>query len=190
MPFRVPGEDDFNGQGFGTLKADEYRVRIKSYKVKEGAENVSQYNPEGKPTVWYTLEPLSLANFPDDPMLDTEDQPINPDKTLIFFFSPYSMGLKPVVSKSRKFFASAMQIPNEQPVEFDSEKALYDTLVGRELIVAVGINKKGKNEITDSRPVPIRRSARQSQPEPPADSAVAAATEILGATPLEGEDAF
>jgi hypothetical protein len=179
--FRVPGPDEFQGQSdFGTLRADEYRVKVKSYTVKKGADNISQYNPKGDPTVWYTLQPLHIEGADDEPMLDVKGQPINPEKTLLFFFSPYKMGLKPVVSKSRKFFASAMGIEVETPVEFDSEEALYDALVGKELIVTVS-STDGKNKITDSRMV--RRRKQTAQPD-----AVAAAVATFDTKPVESSE--
>lgn len=185
MPFRVPGIDDFAGQSsFGVLAAEDYRVKIKSYIVKSGTENISQYNPKGDPTVWYTLEPLEVDGAPEEELLGTDGQPVSDDKTLLFFFSPYKLGLKPQVSKSRKFFAAAMGIAVETPVEFDSEKELYDALIGKELVVTVGV-KNDKNIILDSRAV-RRRKQRDAVPV----DVVAAATEILGATALEGEDEF
>jgi len=188
VPFRVPGPDDFGGRdSFGVLAAEDYKVKVKSYTVKQGAENVSQYNPKGEPTVWYTLEPLEIDGDPDAELLGTDGQPVSDDKTLLFFFSPYKLGLKPQVSKSRKFFAAAMNVAVETPVEFEDEKALYDALVGKELIVSVGV-KNDKNVITDSRPV--RRRKQRSETPAPDTNAVAVAAEILGATPLEGEDEF
>jgi hypothetical protein len=189
--FRVPGPDDFQGQDtFGVLPQEEYRVRIKSYTVRKGAENVSQYNPKGNPTVWYTLEPLFVEAEPDEPLLDVSGQPINPQKTLLYFFSPYSMGLKPQVSHSRRFFAAAMGIDVEQPVEFESEEALYDALVGKELIVQVKV-KDGKNIVDKTASRMVRRRKQTAQPD-----AVAAAVATFDTKPVEatedetGDDPF
>lgn len=160
MPYRVPGPDEFIGNDFGLLAEDEYRVRIASYEMKSGAIVTNQYNPDGSLRIWFTLEPLAIEGDDDAVLVDPDGKEVSEDKTLIFFFDPSRLGLKPVVSKNRKFFAAAMGIPVEQPVSFDSEEDMARTLVGKELVASV-IIKNGKNNISDTRP--IRTRVRKSR---------------------------
>jgi hypothetical protein len=168
MGFRVPGPDEFSGDGFGTLAADDYRCRIASYQMKQGAEVTNQYNLKGELRIWFTLEPLHIEGDEEAEMLDAvTNEPVKDDKTLLFFFDPSRLGLKPVVSKNRKFFAAAMGIPVEQPVEFDTVEDLAKALVGKEIVAAVEITASGKNKIADVRPVRQRqRRARGTESTP------------------------
>jgi hypothetical protein len=177
MSFRVPGEGEFTGNSsFGVLKEDSYRAQILSYENKEGASVTNEYNPNGELRVWFTLAPIAIDGDDEAEMLNTEDEPISDEKTLLFFFDPKRLGLFPVVAKSRAFFSAAMGIPVEQPVEFDSLKALCDALVGKELVIDVGINAKKKNVIKGTRPVRKRVPKRVRAEKP---SLVESAAEVF-----------
>lgn len=158
MPFRAPGPDEYTGSKFKPAEAEEYRVSVDGYEIVSG--KVTQYNPKGNDRVRFYLSPLNIEGDEEADMVDTDGVPLPEDKRFVFFFDPDHLGLKPVVSKSRKFLASALGVPNEQPVEADSLKSLCDSLVGRELIVSVTV--KGEyNNIADSRAV--RRKERKAR---------------------------
>jgi hypothetical protein len=176
MGFRVPGADEYTGEGYGTLAADQYRVRITQYAIKTGEAVTNQYNPKGEPRVWFTLEPLFIEGDEEAELVDVDGKPVKEGKTLIFFFDPSRLGLQPRVAKSRKFFACAMGIPVEQAVSFDSLEDLAKALVGKELVVDV-IVKNGKNAIEDSRPV--RKRERRPRPAQNDNPLVAAAQETF-----------
>lgn len=164
MGFRVPAEGEYSGAGFGLLAADRYRCTIESYVYKEGAENVSQYNPKGELTVWFTLRPTAIDGDEDAELVDPDGEPVSEDKTILFFFDPKRLGLKPVIAKSREFFAAAMGIAVDQPVDFDSLDALCKALVGREVVCNVIINpKNGKNAIKGTSAVVQRVRRRREQ---------------------------
>jgi hypothetical protein len=183
LGFRVPGADEYAGTGFGVLATDSYRCRIESFVVKSGEEVTNQYNPKGEPRVWFTLTPLAIDGDDDAELVDPDGEPVSDEKTLLFFFDPKRLGLKPVVAKSRKFFAAAMGIEVDQPVDFDSLDALCKALVGRELVVTVeAIN--GKNKITDSRAVK-QRVRRQRAPAPMVEAAAAVFDQPVPEEPAE-----
>jgi hypothetical protein len=157
MPFHAPGEDEFTESAFKPLAEDTYKVEVIKYEIKRGAEAVSRYNEDGNPRVRFFLEPIEIDGDSEAEIVDTADEPIPDDKYVLFFFDPDHLGLKPQVSKSRKFLAAALGVPVEQPVSADSLEEFCDTLVGRELIVDMAV-KGNYNNITDSRP--IRRKTR------------------------------
>ena len=156
--FRAPGEDEFTESQFLPAAADTYRVAIEKYEIKSGADTTNKYNPKGNPRVRFYLSPVEIDGDSEALMVDTADEELPEDKFFIFFFDPDHLGLKPVVSKSRKFLSAALGVPVEQPVEAPTLEAFCDTLIGRELICDVTINGQ-YNNIADSRP--IRKKTRQ-----------------------------
>jgi hypothetical protein len=184
MGFRVPGEDEYAGSGFGTLAPDRYRCTIESYDIKSGEEVTNQYNPKGDERVWFTLRPTAIDGDEDAELVDPEGEPVSEDKTVLFFFDPKRLGLKPQIAKSREFFAAAMKIEVTQPVDFDSLEALCKALVGREVIANIIINpKNGKNAIKGVSPV-VQRVRRQRAAAPTGEAPlVAAASAIFDEAP-------
>lgn len=164
MPFRVPGEGEYSGGDFGLLAEDEYRVKILSW---EEHDNVpGPYNKEGTgKTIWFFLQPLAFAMDEEADLVDENGEALNPDKHLIFFYDPQRLGLVPRIARSRKFLAAALNVPVEEPIEFDS----YDDLVGKEVVVSV-VKKNGKNKIEEVRPV---RQRNKRKPAPMVEAAKA-----------------
>lgn len=156
MP-RVPGADEYQqGTGFGTLESDEYRCRILSWEEHDQPLGPFNKDPNAK-SIWFKLEPLHQIDDPDAELVDKDTgEPISPDKTLIFFYDPKRLGLVPVIAKSRKFLAAALNVPVEEPIEFES----YDDLVGKELIASV-IVKDGNNRIDAVRPIKQKKAKKE-----------------------------
>ena len=157
MP-KILGADEYEKvSSFGTLESDEYRCKILSW--EEHTQPLNQYNddPDAK-SIWFKLEPMYYEADPGAELVDKDSgEPINPDKTLIFFFDPKRTGMVPVIAKSRKFLAAALNVPIEERIEFDSWEDLYNRLVGKEIICSVIVNKKGNNAIDAVRPVRQRK---------------------------------
>ncbi len=155
MP-RIPGQEDYDnssGGNFGTLESDEYRCRIVSWEEHENNSQFAKPGGTGK-SIWFKLEPVAYEHDPEAELVDKDSgEPIHPDKTLIFFYDPDRVGLVPVIAKSRKFLAAALNVPVEEPIEFDT----YDDLVGKEVVASV-IVKDGNNRIDAVRPVKARKS--------------------------------
>lgn len=184
MAFRAPGANESTNTTFTPAEADEYRCRIVKYTVKSGDDTRSKYNPDGREVVWFYLEPLHIEGDEEADMVDTSGKPIAEDKTFLFFFDPYRLGLKPQVSRSRKFLASALGIPVDQPVEADSLDAMCRDLIDREMVCVVEVNANNKNVITDTRPV--RRKERRNRDRAPL---VEAAKEAFGDDLKSADDA-
>jgi hypothetical protein len=176
-----------SGNGdFKRVAPDEYRVEVESYTIESGDRTRNKYNPDGRERVWFRLGILNIEGDEEAEVTFTDGTPIDEETRLMFFFDPDHVGLKPVVSKSRKFLASALGIPVDQDIEAETLEELAKSLVGRELIVVCGLNKNtGKNQIEDTRPV-RRRQRRERAP------LVDAAAKVFGddAVSTEEEDAF
>lgn len=154
----VPSADEFTGSNsdYGLLSEDDYRVRIESYKR---VNRVSQYNPEGKETIDFILKPVSYADDEETPLTDENGNEVNPDKHLIFFYDPHKLGVRPQISKSRKFLAAAMAIPADGPITLPGG---YDELIGKELVASVGV-RNSRNYVADTRPVRKRNRVRPAE---------------------------
>ena len=175
MP-RIPGEDEYQSGGFGTLEGDEYRCRIVSW--EEHLQPLNQYNKDpNRKSIWFFLQPLAYAHDEEAELLDLDTgEPISPDKTLIFFYDPKRVGLIPQIAKSRKFLAAALNVPVEEPIEFES----YDDLVGKEVIASV-IVKDGNNRIDGVRPIKQRKARPKKAEQVPAE----VAKEVMSADSLD-----
>lgn len=171
----VPSADEYTGNSnFGTLAEDEYRVRIDSYKR---VNRVSTYNPEGLETMDFYLTPLGFADDEEAELVDEDGNPVNPEKHLVFFYDPKRLGARPMISKSRAFLAAALNVPADGPISLPEG---LDGLIGKELIVSVGI-KNSKNVITGTRPIKNRKRTRvATAAKPAADDLVAAAKSTFG----------
>lgn len=144
-------EYDQPKKDFPVLPENEYRVRIDSYSLFTPSKP-SPFNPEMKPSYMIFLTPVEIEGDPDEELVDTEGNPVDPEKRVVFFFDPERMGLKPVVSKNRKFLAAALGQPISQGFSAPSPEAALDSVIGNELIVYVGV-KNGKNNVMEVRPV-------------------------------------
>jgi hypothetical protein len=164
MPFHAPGADEFGEKKkFPLAVPDLYRVRVDDYEIISGVK--TEFNKDGNDRVRFYLTPLGIDGDDEAELVDTEDKPLADDKRFVFFFDPDHLGLKPQVSKSRKFLAAALGVPVEQPVNAKDLEEICDNLIGRELIVEVTI--KGQyNNITDSRPVRKRARKRVEREQP------------------------
>jgi len=171
MAFRAPAADEYADSAFLPASEDTYRARIDRYEIKQGEQTASKYNPDGNPRVWFYLQPLFIEGDEEALMVDTADEELAEDKYIIFFFDPDHLGIKPVVAKSRKFLAAALNVPVEQPVEAASLEEFCDSLVGREVVIDVTVNGK-YNNIADTRPVQTKtRKRRETKAEPLVEAA-------------------
>lgn len=181
MPFRAPGSEEYTGTKFTPASEDTYRVVVDSYEIKSGADVANKYNPDGNPRIRFYLSPLAIDGDDEAEMVDTSGVPLPEDKRFIFFFDPDHLGTKPRLAKSRKFMASVLNVPSDQPVEYDTLEAWAEDAVGRELIVDVTVNGE-YNNIADTRPVK-KRTRKRAEREP----LFVAAEKVFDETPSEDE---
>ena len=164
-PFRAGGEDEYPDRI--RAAADTYRLRIDSYQMAKTTP--SKYEEGGRDQIRFLLEFLSIADDENALLIGTDDNELDPEARVIFFFDPERMGLKPRVARSRKFLSSALGIAVDAVVEYESLEELAEDLVGRELIadVTVSTTPKGTyNNIEDTRPIQTRQ--RRQRAEKPA----------------------
>lgn len=158
MPkFRAPGPDEYTGTKYVPAQADSYVVKVDSYEILEGDElPPSKWRKEDDVQIRFYLTPEGVDGDPEAEILDVEDQPIAEDKQFIFFFDPKRMGIKPRLSRSRKFLSSALNIPVEQPVEYESYEDLAEDMIGRTLVAVVEVSGN-YNNVVDTRTIRRRR---------------------------------
>lgn len=189
MPYRIPGEGEFVAST--PISPDDYRVIIESYEIEKKVHPL--YNKNGDERVTFKLDIQGVAGDDEAAVVDTDGNEVDPERRLVFFFNPFSMGLQPVIAKSRQFFAAAMNVPIEQAVEFDSIEAMCKGLVGKELIVTVitKTNEKGNkvNNITGAKPIRVRTRRQRAEPSPLATAAAEAFPDaVVTNVPSDNED--
>ena len=159
-------EYDQPRKDFGLLPENEYRVKIDSYQLFT-PNRPTEFNPDMKPSHMIFLTPIEVEGDPEEELLDTDGNPLDPEKRIVFFCDLDRMGLKPVVSKNRKFISAALGQPVTQGVTATSKEALLDSIVGKEVIVYVGVKNK-KNNVMEVRPVK-KASTRTRAPKATGD---------------------
>lgn len=187
MVFRVRGEDEYDESNsrFAPAAADTYRVLVSSFKIISGAEAVSKYNEEGNDRVRFYLDLLHIEGDDEALLVDVNDNELDPDKFVIFFFDPDHLGLKPQVSKSRKFLASALNIPVEQTLESETLEKFCESLVGKTLVADVGVSGQ-YNNVLDTRPVVVKTRKRKPSSTP----LVEAAEEVFAGAEVDDEEGY
>ena len=186
MP-RIKGADEYESGEFPldpVIDADEYRLRVAGY--KEYVQPPGKFNKTEEDRVLFRMEVLHQV---DDSEADVEDQDGNQlpeDFTVPFFYDPKRTGIwQGKVAKSRKFLAAALNVPVEEPIEFED----YEDLVGKEMIgsIIVARNKDNEkvNRIESVRPV---RKAKAAAPKK--SVAEAAKEEFPDAKVTEEDDDF
>lgn len=168
--WRMPAADEYQGTKFKPAAADSYRCVIDSYRIRKDEEVLSQYNKDGHEEVWFFLAPLQIDGDDQALMVDTAGEELPEDKTFIFFFDPTRMGYQPRLARSRKFVASALNIPVEGTVNYPSLTALCEDLVGKEIIAQVEV-QGDRNKVVDVRPIPRRVRRTRTEREPLVEAA-------------------
>lgn len=155
--------EESQNSSFGLLEEDDYVVRIESFNSVRRASQYAMLEDDGvtpKETFDIILKPIGFSDAPDTELVDQDGEPVNPEKHLVFFFDPNRLGTRPMISRSRQFLASALQVAPEGRIELPEGLA---GLVGKELIATVGI-KNGKNFVSGTRPAKKRARVRTSAP--------------------------
>ncbi len=159
MGFRAPGEDEYGESKFVPAQADTYVAKVDSYEIFEAKDlKPSKYRSDDDIQIRFYLTLEGIDGDPEAEMLDIKDEPLQEDKQVIFFMDPKRMGIKPRLARSRKFLASALGVPVEQPIEYDSLEDMADDMVGRSVVVDLIVTEdKQYNNIADVRSVRRRR---------------------------------
>lgn len=180
----VPSADESTGSSgadYGLLSEDEYRVRVESYKR---VNRVSQYNPDGNETIDFILKPIGFADDEEASLVDQDGNDVNPDKHVLFFYDPQRLGVRPQVSKSRKFLGAALNIAADGPISLPGG---YDELIGKEMVAHIGI-RNGRNYVIETRPIRKRARVRTATPTAPTTKQKTLADKARETFDVVGED--
>ena len=176
-PFKTNSGQDFPERV--PAKEDSYRLVIEKYRMAK--TRPSQWDEGGRDQIQFICDFVAIADDPDAEILDLNDRPLDPEHRVLFFFDPLRTGLKPKVSKNRKFISDVLQVPIETEIAYDSYEELADDFVGREFLADVDVTTKADgrrfNGITATRPVRKRTKATRERVEKP--NLVEAAAEVF-----------
>src|SRR3990167_5155616 len=174
MP-RFESEEEFKsrrGDGFGTLPDEEYLFEVISQVEKTGIVH-PQFNPNGYPSIEVSCRPIAYADDPEAEIVDTDDEPLNPEKYINFFLRPKSMGFGPAgASKSRRFVAAVLNLPVTGSLDFD-----WPDLIGKRVYASTILGDNGYEQIDTVRPYKSKKERTRKSRAP---SLVAAAQESFG----------
>jgi hypothetical protein len=160
MPFNAKSEEEYQkgGGDFGILPEDSYIFEVTGFEDKGRIPDRFDRNdpPRLLTDIRFFAKPLSYADDTETPLIDDKTKgPLNPDKSIMIFFKPESLGFGPSgPSKNRKFMAAALGRPIRD--RFDGVE--YQDFVGGKFIGDVA-HKNGYDNIVDFRP--LKKAARQ-----------------------------
>lgn len=157
--FRMPSAEELAERAGSPLPEDEYLAEIAEVTIDK-----DNYNPYTKETRDQLKVKFKLHSFSDGTeLVDINGKALN-EYTLTAFIDPSKVGMKPQVSRARKFFTAAMGVPVGSAIDVSGP----DELIGKTLIIGT-INKPSKDNpqvlytrAQDYKPVKKQRPARQA----------------------------
>ena len=132
--FRMPSAEELAERAGAPLPEDEYLAEVVEVTIDK--DNVSPYTGQKRDQLKVKFNILSFADGTE--LLDTDGNPLE-NYTLTTFIDPSKVGMKPQVSKARKFFTSAMGVAVGSAIELSGP----EELIGKRLIIGT-INKPAK----------------------------------------------
>lgn len=186
MP-RIKGADEYTDGEFPldpVIAADEYRMRVAGF--KEYVQPPGKYNKTAEDRVLFRMEVLHQVDDADADVTDIDGNQLPEDFTVPFFYDPKRTGIwQGKVAKSRKFLASALNVPVEEPIEFDD----YDQLVGKEMIGSIIVSRNKDNDKVN-RIESVRPARKAKTAAPKKTVAETAKEEFPDAKVTEEDDDF
>ena len=132
--FRMPSAEELAERAGAPLPEDEYLAEVVEVTIDK--DNVSTYTGQKRDQLKVKFNILSFADGTE--LVDTDGNPLE-NYTLTTFIDPSKVGMKPQVSKARKFFTSAMGVAVGSAIELSGP----EELIGKRLIIGT-INKPAK----------------------------------------------
>lgn len=133
--FRMPSAEELAERAGAPLPEDEYLAEV--IEVTIDKDNINPYTQEKRDQLKVKLNILSFADGTE--LVDVDGNPLE-SYTLTTFIDPTKVGMKPQISKARKFFTSAMGVPTGSAIQLSGP----EDLIGKRLIVGT-LNKPSKD---------------------------------------------
>lgn len=133
--FKMPSAEELAERAGAPLPEDEYLAEVTEVTIDK--DNVNPYTKEVRDQLKVKFNVISFADGSE--LVDLEGNPLD-SYTLTTFIDPSKVGMKPQVSKARKFFTSAMGVPVGSAIEISGP----DELIGKKLIIGT-VNKPAKD---------------------------------------------
>lgn len=173
--FKMPSAEELAERAGAPLPEDEYLAEVAEVTIDK--DNTNPYTGEKRDQLKVKFNVISFADGTE--LVDNDGNALD-SYALTAFIDPTKVGMKPQVSKARKFFTSAMGVPVASSIEISGP----EELVGKKLIIGT-INKPAKDNpqvlytrAQDFKPVKKQRPERKA-PQP-----------LVNATETEDEVAF
>ncbi len=165
--FKMPSEQELAERSGKPIPEDEYLAEVSEITIDK--DNISPYTGEKRDQLKVKLSVISFADGSE--LVDVEGNPLD-GYTITTFIDPSKVGMKPQVSRARKFFTSLLGVPVGSRIEISGP----EELIGKQLIVGT-LNKPAKDDPTtrytraqDYKPVKkLRPERKASAPLTPVD---------------------
>lgn len=159
--FKMPSAEELAERAGAPLPEDEYLAEVTEITIDK--DNVNPYTKEVRDQLKVKFNVISFADGSE--LVDNEGTPLD-GYTLTAFIDPSKVGMKPVVSRARKFFTSVLGVPVGSAIDI----AGPEELIGKKLIIGT-INKPSKDNPSvvytraqDYKPVKKQRPERKPAP--------------------------
>jgi hypothetical protein len=170
----MPSAEELAERAGSPLPEDEYLAEVTEVTIDK--DNVNPYTKEVRDQLKVKFTIHSFADGTE--LVDVEGKPLD-SYTLTAFIDPSKVGMKPQVSRARKFFTAAMGVPVGSAIDISGP----DELIGKRLVIGT-INKPSKDNpnvsytrAQDYKPIKKQRPVRQAPapitPETEGDDEVA-----------------
>lgn len=157
--FRMPSAEELAERAGAPLPEDEYLAEVTEVTIDK--DNVSPYTGEKRDQLKVKFTVISFADGSE--LVDNEGNALE-SYTLTAFIDPSKVGMKPQVSRARKFFTSVMGVPVGSAIDISGP----EELIGKRLIIGT-INKPAKDNpnvkytrAQDYKPVKKQRPERKA----------------------------
>lgn len=159
--FNMPSAEELALRAGAPLPEDEYLAEVTEVTIDK--DNISPYTKEKRDQLKVKFNVISFADGSE--LVDISGNPLE-SYTLTTFIDPSKVGMKPQISKARKFFTSALGVPVGAGINLSGP----DDLIGKRLIIGT-INKPSKDNPSvsytraqDFKPVKKQRPERRPTP--------------------------
>lgn len=133
--FRMPSAEELAERAGAPLPEDEYLAEVTEVTIDK--DNINPYTQEKRDQLKVKFNVISFADGTE--LVDTDGNPLD-SYTLTTFIDPTKVGMKPQVSKARKFFTSVMGVPVGSSINISGP----EELIGKRVIIGT-LNKPSKD---------------------------------------------
>lgn len=155
----MPSAEELAERAGAPLPEDEYLAEVTQVEIDK--DNINPYTKEKRDQLKVKFNVISFADGTE--LVDNDGNALE-GYTLTSFIDPTKVGMKPQVSRARKFFTSVMGVPVGSAIDISGP----EELIGKRVIIGT-VNKPAKDNpsvlytrIQDYKPVKKQRPERRA----------------------------